>query len=49
MAPRPAAAQLVQLRQAETLGVLDHHQAGVGHVHAHFDDRGGHQHLHLAA
>jgi hypothetical protein len=42
------AAQLVQLRQAEALGVLDHHQAGVGHVHADLDHRGGHQHLHRA-
>ena len=42
-------AQLVQLGEAEALGVLDDHQAGVGHVHAHLDHRGGHQHLELAA
>ncbi|MCY1236293.1 hypothetical protein D9M72_489410 [compost metagenome] len=36
----------MQLRQAEALGVLDHHQRGIGHVHAHFDHGGGHQHLH---
>ena len=48
-APAPdAPAQLVQLRQPEALGVLDHHQGGVRHVHAHFDDRGGHQQLHAA-
>ena len=43
-----APAQLVQLRQAETLGVLDHHQRGVGHVHADLDDRGGDQQLDAA-
>jgi hypothetical protein len=47
-APDPAA-QLVQLRQAQALGVLDDHQAGVGHVDAHLDHRGGHQQLQLAA
>ncbi|MCY1450448.1 hypothetical protein D9M71_672530 [compost metagenome] len=44
-APADAAAQLVQLGQAQTLGVLDDHQAGVGHVDAHFDHGGGHQQL----
>ena len=29
--------------------MLDHHQAGVGHVHAHLDDGGGHQHAHASA
>ena len=43
-----AAAELVELGQAEALGVLDHHDGGVGHVHAHLDHGGGHQHLHLA-
>ena len=38
----------MQLRQAEALGVLDHHQAGVGHVHPHLDHRGGHQQVDLA-
>ena len=42
-----ASAQLVQLGQAEALGVLDHHQAGVGHVDADLDDGGGHQQLQL--
>src|SRR5260221_10898275 len=31
---------LVQLRQAEALRMLDDHERGVGHVHAHFDHRG---------
>ncbi len=44
-----ASAQLVQLRQPQPLRVLDHHQAGVGHVHAHFDYRGRHQQCNLAA
>ncbi len=43
-----AAAQLVQLRQAETLGVFDDHDAGVGHVDADFDHRGRDQQLRLA-
>ena len=29
----------MQLREAEALGVLDHHDVGVGHVDADFDDR----------
>ncbi len=39
---RPAAdpaAQLVQLRQAEAVGVLHHHHAGAGHVDTHLDHR----------
>ena len=36
-------AQLVQGAQAVALGVFDHHHAGVGHVHAHLNDGGGHQ------
>jgi hypothetical protein len=28
---------LVQLRQPETLGVLDDHQAGIWHIDANFD------------
>jgi hypothetical protein len=42
-------AQLVQLRQAETLRVFDHHQRGIGHVHADLDHRGADQHAHPAA
>ena len=42
-----APAKLVQLRQAEALGLLDHHHRGVGHVHAHLDHRGRNQNLHL--
>ena len=40
-----APAQLMQLRQPHALGVFDHHQRGVGHVDADFDDGGGHQQL----
>ena len=43
-APDPAA-QLVQLRQAEALGVLDHHHRRVGHVDADLDHRGRHEHV----
>ena len=44
-----APAQLVQLRQAQPLGILDDHERGVGHVHADLDDGGRHQQLCLAA
>ncbi|TMA27619.1 MAG: hypothetical protein E6J87_21095 [Deltaproteobacteria bacterium] len=43
-----AAAQLVQLREAEALRILDDHQRRVRDVDAHFDDGGGDQHLGLA-
>ena len=43
-APDPAA-QLVQLREAEALGVLDHHDRRLGHVDADLDHGGGDQHL----
>ena len=39
----------MQLRQAEALGVLDDHDRRIGHVHADFNHRGGHQHIDLAA
>ena len=39
----------MQLRQAEALGLLDHHDGGVGHVDADFDHGGGDQDLDLAA
>ena len=47
---RPAAdpaAQLVQLRQAEALRVLDEHDAGVRHVDPHLDHGGGDQDVQL--
>ena len=43
-----AAAQLVQLRQAEALGVLDHHHGRLRHVDADLDHRGGDQEAGLA-
>ncbi|MDT4847747.1 hypothetical protein FQZ97_818150 [compost metagenome] len=39
----------MQLTQAETFGVFDHHQRGVRHVDTHLDHGGGHQHTHVAA
>jgi len=42
-----APAQLVQLREAEALGVLDHHERGVRHVHPHLDDGGADQHAQM--
>ena len=41
-APDPAA-QLMQLRQAEALGMLDDHDRGIRHIDAHLDHRGRHQ------
>jgi len=41
--PPHAAAQLMQLGQAEAVGVQDDHHGGLGHVHPHLDDGGGHQ------
>ena len=38
-----SSAQLVQGAQTVAFGVFDHHHAGVGHVHAHLNDGGGHQ------
>ena len=40
LAAPDAAAQLMQLRESEPLGVLDDHQRRVRHVHADLDDRG---------
>ena len=43
-----ASAQLVKLRQAKPLRTLNHHHAGVGHIHPHLDNSGRHQNLGLA-
>ena len=40
-----AAAQLVQLRQAEAVGAVDHDGVGGGHVDAALDDGRAHQHV----
>ena len=37
--------QLVQLGQAETLGMLDHHHACLRHIHPHLHHCGAYQHL----
>ena len=44
-----AAAQLVQLRQAEALRMFDHHQRRIRHVDADLDHRRRDQHMHFAA
>ena len=41
------APELVELAEAEAVRVLDDHEGGVGHVHPHLDDGGGHQHVQL--
>ena len=47
--PRPMRpAQLMQLREAEALGVLDHHHGRIRHVHADFDHRRRHQNVDFA-
>ncbi len=43
------APQLVQLREAEAIGVDDEHDRCVGHVDADFDHRGSHEDVDLAA
>ncbi len=43
-----APTQLVQLRQAEAFGMLHHHDGRLRDIHAHFDHRGGDQHLGFA-
>src|SRR2546423_1440857 len=43
-----AAAQLVQLREPEAVGLLDHHEHGVRHVDADLDDGRGDEHVELA-
>ena len=42
-------AELVQLRQPESLGVLDDHHRGVRHIDADLDDRRRDEHVHVAA
>ena len=42
------AAELVELRQAEALGILDQHHAGIRHVDPDLDHRRRHQHVQLA-
>ena len=49
LTPADAAAQLVQLGEAEALGVVDDHDGGFGHVDADFDHGGGDEELGLAA
>ena len=44
-----ASAQLVKLGEAETLGMFDDHDGGVGNVDANFDDGGGDEDLHFIA
>ncbi len=43
-----AAAQLVQLGQTKAVGIEDDDAAGLPHIHADLDHRGGHQHRRLA-
>ena len=48
LAAADPAAQLVQLGDAEAVGVADDHDGGVGHVDPDLDDGGGHEHVGLA-
>ncbi len=47
LAPPDSAAKLVQLRQAEAVGRLDHHDRRVGHINADLDHDSGDQHIDL--
>ena len=38
----------MQLAQAEPVGILNHHQGRVGHVHPHLDDRSCYHHIRFA-
>ena len=44
-----AAAELVELREAEAVGVFDDHDGGVGDVDAYFDDGGGDEDVEFVA
>ena len=44
-----ASAELVELGEAEAIGVFDDHDGGVGYVDANFDDGGGDEDVELAA
>ena len=46
--PTDTAAQLVQLADAEAIGVHHQHHGRVGHVDADLDDGGAHQHIDVA-
>lgn len=43
-----APAELVELRESESVGVFDNHDGRVWHINAHFDDRGGDEHVYVA-
>ena len=45
LAAANAPSELMKLRKAEAVGVLDDHNRGVCDVHAHFDDGGADQHV----
>ncbi len=38
----------MELAQSKAVGVLHHHHRGVGHIHAHLNDRSRHQNLYLS-
>lgn len=40
-----AAAELMQLSESELLGILDHHDGGIGDIHTDLDDTGGEEDL----
>ena len=44
-----ASAKLVELGEAEAVGMLDDHHGGVGNVHAYFNYGGGDQDLNFVA
>ena len=43
-----SAAKLMELGEPEPVGVLNHHDRGIGDVQPHFDDRGGHKNVNVS-
>src|SRR4051812_39046275 len=47
LCPTHPTTQLMQLRQPKTIGVVDHHDRGIGYVDPNFNHRGRYQNLKL--
>ena len=47
--PSHPAAELVELGQAEALGIFNEHDGRIRHIHADFHDSGGYEHIRVPA
>ena len=47
LSPAHPAPELVELAEAEAVGVLDDDEGGIGHIHPYLHHSGGHQYLGL--